>query len=446
VPLGNTNDGWDEARVERAREQLLAKIRLGLWEPASADGSAAEDEPTFRELASDWYYDRESNPAIRPSTLKDDHWRLTRYLLPFFGELRPSRITPLTIKDYRRRIHEENAQITAARDGGKPLIDGRSRLPLRVLGNESINKTLRTLGAVLDEAVDAGWIEHNVARGPRMREPVRRRKGEILTPEDFESLLDAAAELDARALKSGTLRIAREVRRLRTEVNLSWRRIGDWLGITPSTAMYLDRQLDLVSVLGGVRRAIVATLGLAGLRVTELCDLDVQHVHLTAGKINVRESKTDAGVRAVDICPRLLEELKAYRAASDQTDMTAPAFPTRTGGRRDKDNVRVRVLSPVVRRANERRAGGGQPPILTHVTPHTLRRTYISFMLAAGFDLPYIQEQVGHQDPSTTLKIYAQVIRRPDRDQLKAEMQDLLAASSRETGREKARKGPNSLS
>jgi hypothetical protein len=45
-------------------------------------------------------------------------------------------------------------------------------------------------------------------------------------------------------------------------------------------------------------------------------------------------------------------------------------------------------------------------------------------MLAAGFDLPYVQEYVGHQDPSTTLKVYAQVIRRPDRDQLRAEMRE----------------------
>jgi hypothetical protein len=50
----------------------------------------------------------------------------------------------------------------------------------------------------------------------------------------------------------------------------------------------------------------------------------------------------------------------------------------------------------------------------------------MSFMLAAGFDLPYVQEQAGHRDPTTTLKIYAQVIRRPDRDQLRAYMRALL--------------------
>ena len=47
-------------------------------------------------------------------------------------------------------------------------------------------------------------------------------------------------------------------------------------------------------------------------------------------------------------------------------------------------------------------------------------------MLAAGFDLPYVQEQAGHHDPSTTLKVYAQVIRRPDRDNLRADTRALL--------------------
>ncbi len=47
-------------------------------------------------------------------------------------------------------------------------------------------------------------------------------------------------------------------------------------------------------------------------------------------------------------------------------------------------------------------------------------------MVAAGYDLPYIQAQVGHRDPSTTLAIYARVIARPDRDQLRAEIRQLF--------------------
>lgn len=51
-------------------------------------------------------------------------------------------------------------------------------------------------------------------------------------------------------------------------------------------------------------------------------------------------------------------------------------------------------------------------------------------MVAAGYDLPYIQAQVGHRDPSTPLAIYAQVIARPDRDELHAEIRQLLGTDA----------------
>ena len=36
-------------------------------------------------------------------------------------------------------------------------------------------------------------------------------------------------------------------------------------------------------------------------------------------------------------------------------------------------------------------------------------------MLEAGAPVPYVQGQVGHEDPTTTLDIYAQVLKRRDR-------------------------------
>jgi hypothetical protein len=73
------------------------------------------------------------------------------------------------------------------------------------------------------------------------------------------------------------------------------------------------------------------------------------------------------------------------------------------------------------------------------VTPHTFRRSYISFMVAAGYDLPYIQAQVGHRDPSTTLAIYAEVLARPDRDQLRAEIRQLLGVEPAPPARPRGR-------
>jgi integrase len=141
--------------------------------------------------------------------------------------------------------------------------------------------------------------------------------------------------------------------------------------------------------------------------VTELCELDVRDIDLTKARFYIDDSKTPAGIRDVDIHPRLLHELTAYSAARPPSAIDAPTFPTRTGRRRDKDNVRLRVVAPVVARANELRAARDQPPLRAHVTPHTLRRTYITYLIAAGYDLPHVQAQVGHLDPSVTLSVYA---------------------------------------
>jgi hypothetical protein len=210
VSLGNSTEGWDEVRVERARQQLLAKIELGLWSPRSP-GSATRghEEPTFAELATEWLTDRERNPAIRPRTIEDDRWRLTRDLIPFFGEILPSEISPTTIKQYRRRIHEENAHIRAARGAKRPLQDSRTGKPLTKLSNDSINKTLRTLAAILDEAEDPGWITRNVARGRRTRKPIERRSADAVAPDQFAALLEAAGQLDSQRHKPETLVRAR---------------------------------------------------------------------------------------------------------------------------------------------------------------------------------------------------------------------------------------------
>jgi hypothetical protein len=45
----------------------------------------------------------------------------------------------------------------------------------------------------------------------------------------------------------------------------------------------------------------------------------------------------------------------------------------------------------------------------------TVRRTYISLLLAAGCDPAYVQHQVGHTDPTLTSRIYQQLLKRKRR-------------------------------
>jgi integrase len=287
--------------------------------------------------------------------------------------------------------------------------------------------TLQMLAQILDDAEDAGWIDRNVARGRRVREPTQRRRNRgALDVDEFLVLVEAADQLDDRH-KPRSIERATEIRFLRDQSRLPWKTIAKRIGVAPTTAIYLyGCHENEEKPTCGPRRAVVSTLGLAGPRVGELCALDNQDISLAKARFYVRDSKTDAGIRSVDIHPRLLDELTSYRASRPTAAMDAPAFPTRAGTRRDRSNVLKRIVQPVLDRANEIRASEGEPPILVHLTPHTFRRTYITFMVAAGYDLPYIQAQVGHVDPTTTLAIYAQIIRRADRDQLRAEIRDLL--------------------
>jgi integrase len=75
----------------------------------------------------------------------------------------------------------------------------------------------------------------------------------------------------------------------------------------------------------------------------------------------------------------------------------------------DQANVRRRFLARAIERANVALSADDGEPI-EHVTPHSLRRTFISLLLAAGADVPYVMAQAGHDNPKTTLAIYARVI------------------------------------
>jgi integrase len=68
----------------------------------------------------------------------------------------------------------------------------------------------------------------------------------------------------------------------------------------------------------GQRRALLATLVFAGLRISEALALRWRDVDLARGEIVVSTSKTDAGIRRVRILPVLRDELLSLRARLDR--------------------------------------------------------------------------------------------------------------------------------
>jgi integrase len=157
------------------------------------------------------------------------------------------------------------------------------------------------------------------------------------------------------------------------------------------------------------RRPLLATLTLAGLRISEALDLRWRDVNLAARRLRVAASKTDAGVREVDLTPALQELLAEYRSGSPYGKPGDLVFPTNAGKRDNPSNVRNRHLDSATKFANAELVAAGREP-MPDLTPHSLRRTFISLLLAAGADVPYVMAQAGHTDPKMTLGLYAQVI------------------------------------
>lgn len=56
-------------------------------------------------------------------------------------------------------------------------------------------------------------------------------------------------------------------------------------------------------------------------------------------------------------------------------------------------------------------ASGGCEPLRHDLSPHDLRRTLASWLIAENEDLAYVMNQVGHTDPKMTLGLYAKALR-----------------------------------
>jgi integrase len=410
IPLGTEREGWNEVRAADRRDEIAALIRRGVWRPPSTyELDPREKNPGFHEFASDWL--KRYRRTVDESTADTAEYMLSHHLLPFLHTYRLDEIDYAVLSAYVAHKLERNEEIEAAREAGVSLRDEGGR-PRRPLSPRTINMTLDLTGRIFKDAVKRGLLQGNPATDRDLRLKVTQRKGNFLEADELLAVIDAGSGIDQPA-SSETLARAELARRMRGD-GRTWKETAAELGVAESTAIWLAGR-HRKDGRASTRRAILATLGCGGLRNGEVCELNVGDLDFAHGVIHVRDAKTEAGIRQVNMTPWLHDELLAYRAARADAQLDQPAFPTRTGARRDGHNVNRRVIAPAVRAANALRAQQKQQPLPGSITAHTFRRTFITLMLEAGAPVPYVQAQVGHEDPTTTLAIYAQVLKRRDR-------------------------------
>lgn len=150
-------------------------------------------------------------------------------------------------------------------------------------------------------------------------------------------------------------------------------------------------------------RAILELLFSSGLRVSELVNLNIDHVNLKRKEFTVRgKGQKDRPVFVSDEAAYWVQ-----RYLDKRTD-TANALFTRIGGQKtiDRTGNYLRLTARSIQRMVARYAK--LAGITKHVSPHTLRHSFATDLLMNGADIRSVQAMLGHSNIATT-QIYTHV-------------------------------------
>jgi integrase len=157
-------------------------------------------------------------------------------------------------------------------------------------------------------------------------------------------------------------------------------------------------------------RLFFELLASTGLRISEAIALQRLHLQLESGEPEVcirgaivRERieppKSKYGCREVRLPVPLAAKLRARLATQPHQDSTALAFPNECGRPLDPNNLRRRILRPLVEELNAPWAGF-----------HTFRHTFASLHLSRGTNLLQLSRALGHHSPAFTLTRYTHLL------------------------------------
>jgi integrase len=240
---------------------------------------------------------------------------------------------------------------------------------------KTVKNHLLLLKTVLRHAIRWGYLASNPAaevKPPR----VEREEMKILTPQQVVHLLTATTEKGEPAIPPG------------------------W---------YIPIKVAIFS----------------GLRLGEEFALHVGDLDFHAGQVRVQRALTvvpkrytnggprylitspesRSSIRNVDLPSDLLKDLRAYVGGLPDPDPNGLLFPSSAGGH----------LSPNVVRAAFKQAL--QNAKLPDMRWHDLRHTYASLQIAAGANIKYLSQQLGHASVQITLDRYSHLLRDTHPDQ-----------------------------
>lgn len=151
---------------------------------------------------------------------------------------------------------------------------------------------------------------------------------------------------------------------------------------------------------GRRNRAIVETMYGCGLRVSELCALQISHIDFRNAVMLIRGKGSKE--RLVPVNEVALTRIKNY-VDTDRNDVPIASVDADTVFLNSRGRHLSRVMIFYILRDAAARAG-----IRTPLSPHTLRHSFATHLLEGGANLRSIQQMLGHESIATT-QIYLHI-------------------------------------
>ncbi len=300
-------------------------------------------------LVREYFATWQANQSIKgkkPSTVKAYRLRITKHVLPTFGESQLSSVTRPRLKAWLAELSGQG------------------------LDYDTVLNSLLTFSNLLGEAVEDGLIKENPAlrAGKLFKRPKSLEEGEeleIFTPEEELAFLMAVKEHQP-------LFYPMALTVFRTGI-----RAGELLGLHRA-------DIDFTRGVIHIRR------------------------NWTRGRLsspkNGKARKVDMSQSLASGLQEWME-LQDLEAQANQTGTPEVLFPGNLGGTRQERTYmaenffRYKLWFPMIEKAGIRRLG-----------PHAARHTFASRLIANGENLKYIAEQLGHSSINVTVDTYGHLL------------------------------------
>jgi integrase len=324
------------------------------------------------------------------TTLANYESEIRIHFTPHFGDTAIDQITSDEVEEF----------IDTCLDAENRIDRGLTELSVKTVRNLYVH-----LNGIFEFAMSKGWAHANPCRGIDKPASAEDDDTELhfLDQAELDTLLDAATTPACRHTPA-TLARAAQARTLRDVEHLEWKAVGERLGCSAATAIYLYRATPdavLEDDLARVDRALYLTAAMTGLRQGELLGLRWRDVDWSAQKVRVvrpyvrgkfRTPKSRMSSRAVPMADRVGQELELlFQASAYQTEDDLVFAHPHTGHPLDRGQVSKRFKRTL------KRAG------VREVRFHDLRHTFGTRCAAAGVPLRTLQAWMGHADIKTTM-------------------------------------------